>query len=119
MPGIFDGLLNKVTELADSTGLTDKLHQHLAELTSAQGISSLMAQAEQAGLGDKVRSWIGSGQNLPISADELRSILSSQQVQALADRTGLPASTILPALAQFLPAAVDRQTPSGEPPKAG
>ncbi|GBQ32955.1 DUF937 domain-containing protein [Gluconacetobacter azotocaptans] len=119
MPGIFDGLINKVTELADSTGLTDKVHQHLAELTSAQGISTLMAQAEQAGLGDKVRSWIGSGQNLPISVDELRSILSSQQIQAMADRTGLPASTILPALAQFLPAAVDQQTPSGEAPKVG
>jgi uncharacterized protein YidB (DUF937 family) len=119
MAGLFDGLMNSVTELADKVGLTDQLNQHLSELTSAQGVSSLLAQAEQAGLGDKVRSWIGNGQNLPISADELRSVLSNQQVQALVDRTGLPASTLLPALAQFLPAAVDQQTPAGHPPVAG
>ncbi|MBB2206307.1 YidB family protein [Gluconacetobacter takamatsuzukensis] len=118
MAGFFDGLVNKLTELADSTGLTDQVHQHLAELTSPTGISTLLNQAEQAGLGDKVRSWIGNGQNLPVSPEELRSILSNQQVQALVDRTGLPAATILPALAQFLPAAVDHQTPAGAPPAA-
>ncbi|ACI53094.1 protein of unknown function DUF937 [Gluconacetobacter diazotrophicus PA1 5] len=119
MAGLFDGLMNTVTELADKFGLTDQLHQHLGELTSPQGISTLLAQAEQAGLGDKVRSWIGNGQNLPVSPDELRSILSNQQVQAMVDRTGLPASTLLPALAQFLPAAVNQQTPNGQPPAAG
>ncbi|GEB38305.1 hypothetical protein GLI01_23400 [Gluconacetobacter liquefaciens] len=118
MAGLFDGLVNKLTELADSTGLTDQVHQHLADLTSANGISTLLAQAEQAGLGDKVRSWIGTGENLPVSPDQLRSILSNQQVQALVDKTGLPAATILPALAQFLPAAVDHQTPGGTPPTA-
>ncbi|GBQ26496.1 YidB family protein [Gluconacetobacter sacchari] len=112
MAGFFDGLASKLTELADGMGLTDQVHQHLAELTSPNGISTLLAQAEQAGLGDKVRSWIGNGQNLPVSPDELRSILSSQQVQTLVDKTGLPAETILPALARFLPAAVDHQTPA-------
>ncbi|NVN12141.1 MULTISPECIES: YidB family protein [Nguyenibacter] len=119
MAGLFDGLLNTVEQLAGQAGLGEMLNQHLSELTSAQGISNLAAQAEQAGLGDKVRSWIGTGQNLPISVDELRSILTNQQVEALVDRTGLPASTILPALAQFLPAAVDQHTPSGQAPNAG
>ncbi|QNT78325.1 YidB family protein [Entomobacter blattae] len=74
------------------------------------GVQLLLEQAEKAGLGDKVRSWIGSGENLPITADELRQILSSEQVNHFLSKTGIPANILMPAIAFLLPKAVDNHT---------
>ncbi|RFD20238.1 DUF937 domain-containing protein [Komagataeibacter melaceti] len=118
MSGIFDNVMGKLGELADATGLSQQVHGYLARFLTPDTINTLLAQAEQAGLGDKVRSWIGDGHNLPITPDELRTLLDNQQVQAMIDRTGLPAATILPVLAHLLPEAVNAQTPQGSvPPK--
>ncbi|RBM05962.1 YidB family protein [Novacetimonas cocois] len=116
MSGIFDDVMGKLTDLAASSGLSGQIHSYLSQMLTPATISSLLDQAQQAGLTDKVRSWIGSGENLPISTDELRSLLGNQQVQALVDHVGLPADTILPVLAHLLPAAVNAQTPQGEVP---
>jgi uncharacterized protein YidB (DUF937 family) len=35
------------------------------------GLGGLIGKFQQAGLGDIVGSWVGSGQNMPISADQL------------------------------------------------
>lgn len=116
MSGIFDDVMGKLTDLAANSGLAEQVHSYLGQLLTPATISSLLDQADKAGLTDKVKSWIGSGENLPISTDELRSLLSSQQVQAMVDHTGLPAATILPVLAHLLPVAVNAQTPQGEVP---
>ncbi|GAN94912.1 hypothetical protein Geu3261_0001_007 [Komagataeibacter europaeus NBRC 3261] len=116
MSGIFNDVMGKLNDLAGASGLSQQVHSYLSQLLTPATIGSLVTQAEQAGLGDKVRSWIGDGHNLPISTDELRSLLSSQQVQAMVDKTGLPAATILPVLAHLLPEAVNTQTPQGAVP---
>ena len=116
MSGIFNDVMGKLSDLAGASGLSQQVHSYLSQLLTPDTISTLVTQAEQAGLGDKVRSWIGDGHNLPISTDELRSLLSSQQVQAMVDKTGLPAATVLPVLAHLLPEAVNTQTPQGAPP---
>ncbi|GBQ58242.1 YidB family protein [Komagataeibacter swingsii] len=113
MSGIFNDVMGKLSDLASASGLSQQVHSYLSQLLTPDTLNTLVAQAEQAGLGDKVRSWIGDGHNLPISTDELRSLLSSQQVQAMVDKTGLPAATILPVLAHLLPEAVNTQTPQG------
>ncbi|GAN86663.1 YidB family protein [Komagataeibacter intermedius] len=116
MSGIFNDVMGKLSDLAGASGLSQQVHSYLSQLLTPDTLSTLLTQAEQAGLGDKVRSWIGDGHNLPISTDELRSLLSSQQVQAMVDKTGLPAATILPVLAHLLPEAVNTQTPQGQVP---
>ncbi len=70
-------------------------------------------------LGDKVRSWVSQGGNVPATPDEIQTILGSDIVHNLIAKTGLPADTVLTALAHFLPAAVDKQTPQGTLPEAG
>ena len=88
--------------------IKDKLGGGLGEfLMSESGIQMIVDQAKKAGLEDKVKSWIGSGENLPISTDEIRSLLSDEQVQGFVAKTGLPAATLLPALATLLPSAVN------------
>ncbi len=83
------------------------------------GLSTILAKLQQAGLGDQVKSWLGNGQNLPISADQLKQVLSSDQVKQLAARFGIPIDQVLDALAKQLPTTVDHASPSGTlPPTA-
>jgi uncharacterized protein YidB (DUF937 family) len=80
------------------------------------GLSAIVAKLEQAGLGDQVKSWIGKGQNLPITADQLRQVLGSDTVKQLAARFNIPVDQISEILAQQLPTAVDHASPEGKLP---
>ena len=62
---------------------------------------------------------MGTGQNLPVSADQLHSALGGDQVAALAQQTGLPVGDLMGQLAQMLPQVVDQLTPNGQVPDGG
>jgi uncharacterized protein YidB (DUF937 family) len=83
---------------------------------SQGGLNAIVAKLEQAGFGDQVKSWIGSGQNLPISADQLRQVLGSDVVKQLAARYNIPVDQLSEILAQQLPQAVDHASPDGKLP---
>ena len=80
------------------------------------GLGGLVQSLRQGGLGEAVNSWIGTGQNLPVSADRLQSILGDQRVQALAARLGISPEDARAHLAQLLPAVIDHLTPNGQIP---
>lgn len=83
------------------------------------GISGLQQMFEQKGLGGIVSSWIGTGQNLPISADQLQSVLHSDALQNIAAKTGMSTEQVSGVLSQMLPHVVDKLTPNGQVPDAG
>src|SRR5471032_755973 len=83
---------------------------------SQGGLSAIVAKLQQAGLGDQVKSWIGNGQNLPITAEQLQQVLGSDTVKQLAARFNIPVDQLGKVLAQALPAAVDRASPAGKLP---
>ena len=80
------------------------------------GLSAIVATLEQAGLGDQVKSWIGTGQNLPITAEQLQQVLGSDTVKQLAARFNIPVDQLSQVLAQALPGAVDSASPNGKLP---
>lgn len=77
------------------------------------GLSTVVAKMQQAGLGDQVKSWLGNGQNLPITAEQLQQVLGSDTVKQLAARYNIPVDQISQILAQELPKAVDNASPNG------
>ncbi|OAF17536.1 hypothetical protein AYJ54_05025 [Bradyrhizobium centrolobii] len=79
-------------------------------------LSAIVAKLEQAGFGNQVKSWLGNGQNLPISADQLRAVLGSDAVRQLAARYNIPVDQLSQILAQELPKAVDHASPDGRLP---
>ena len=86
---------------------------------SQGGLSAIVAKLEQAGLGAQVKSWIGTGQNLPISADQLRQVLGNDTVRQLAVKYNIPIDQLSAVLAHQLPVAVDHASPNGQlPPTA-
>jgi uncharacterized protein YidB (DUF937 family) len=80
------------------------------------GLSAIVAKLEQAGLGDQVKSWIGNGQNLPITADQLRQVLGSDTVKQMAAKYNIPVDQLTEILAHQLPIAVDHASPDGKLP---
>ena len=80
------------------------------------GLSAIVAKLEQAGLGDQVKSWIGTGQNLPSTAEQPQQVLGSDTVKQLAARFNIPVDQLSQVLAQALPGAVDSASPNGKLP---
>ena len=80
------------------------------------GLNAIVAKLQQAGFGDQIKSWIGNGQNLPITAEQLQQVLGSDTVKQLAARFNIPVDQLAKVLAQQLPAAVDQASPEGKLP---
>jgi uncharacterized protein YidB (DUF937 family) len=92
------------------------LSEVLGNGSQGGGLNAIVAKLQQAGLGDQVKSWIGNGQNLPITAEQLQQVLGSDTVKQLAARFSIPIDQLGPVLAQVLPAVVDHASPNGKLP---
>ena len=86
---------------------------------AGSGLGALLQQLQRGGLGDVAASWVGTGQNLPISAEQLQSVLGGDQIGALAQQAGLSQGDLMGRLTQRLPQVVDRLTPDGQLPAGG
>lgn len=82
------------------------------------GISGLLQNAQSQGLGNMVQSWIGSGANHSISADQVENLIGQDRINQLASRVGISPETAKAALSRALPAIVDKATPQGTLPQA-
>jgi uncharacterized protein YidB (DUF937 family) len=78
------------------------------------GISGLQKMFQEKGLGGIVGSWIGTGQNLPISADQLNSVLHCDALNQVASKFGIDPNTLQSMMTQVLPHVVDHMTPNGQ-----
>jgi uncharacterized protein YidB (DUF937 family) len=81
------------------------------------GIQGLLSQFQGSGLGAHVASWVGPGENMPISGEQLHQALGSEQVQALAQQAGIPAEHATSGLAELLPGIIHHLTPGGSVPE--
>jgi len=85
----------------------------------AGGLGDLIGRFQQGGLGHLVDSWVGTGENLPISADQLHSVLGSDTVAQIAGQLGLSHADTADQLSRLLPQVLDRLTPDGNVPDGG
>lgn len=83
------------------------------------GLQGLVAKLQQGGLGDIVSSWVGNGENLPISAEQLSGVLGNDTLQGLASQFGVNTQDLAGQLSSVLPGLVDKLTPDGQVPTAG
>lgn len=81
------------------------------------GLSGLLGKLNQAGLGDVAKSWVGTGQNLPISGAQVAQVLGSGQLSQIASQLGVDPSRVGGLLSQVLPHVVDQLTPQGQVPQ--
>jgi uncharacterized protein YidB (DUF937 family) len=80
------------------------------------GLSGLVEKISAGGLGEQVASWVSTGQNLPISAEQIQQVLGSSFVQGLAGKMGINTADVADSLASMLPQVIDKLTPDGQVP---
>jgi uncharacterized protein YidB (DUF937 family) len=83
------------------------------------GLGGLMAKFQQAGMGDVLNSWVGKGENQPISGDQLTNVLGSDAISGMAAKMGMNSDDLAGQLSQMLPGLVDHLTPHGQAPAGG
>jgi uncharacterized protein YidB (DUF937 family) len=84
-------------------------------MNSMGGIEGIQQKFQQSGLGEQFSSWVGKGENLPVTADDLKNALGNQPEMAkAASSLGIDLNSILPMLATILPGLIDKLTPKGE-----
>ena len=81
------------------------------------GLGGLLDRLKDAGHGNTADSWVGTGQNHPIQANELGNALGPQVIREIAQRTGLNEQDLLKQLSAALPGIVDQLTPNGQVPQ--
>jgi uncharacterized protein YidB (DUF937 family) len=115
--GLLDNLENQA--LGDVLGRSSSpLATGLSQMIQNQpgGLQGLVQSFHDKGMGGVVSSWVGSGPNSPITADQIHQVLGSDQVKALAAKAGISPDAAGSAIAQLLPGLVDRLTPNGSVP---
>jgi len=118
--GLFDSIVGAAMgQVQQQGGLAGALGGLLANDGAQGGLSGLIDKFNQAGLGEVIRSWIGSGQNLPISAEQLQAVLGSDTVRQIAAQLGVDPQQAAAQLAGLLPGLVDQLTPQGAVPEQG
>ncbi|HQS17271.1 YidB family protein [Reyranella sp.] len=83
------------------------------------GLGDLLKQFQGAGKTDVAESWVSTGQNKQVAAEELSEVLSEDQIAFLMEKTGLSREDLLRGLADELPRAVNELTPTGRLPSPG
>ncbi len=114
--GLLDSVLGGLAGKTTAAGGTEAAVAAVigAVLTQNGGVQGLMNKFSQGGLGGVFSSWVGTGENQPVSAAQVQNALGPEQVQALAAKVGVDPATASGLLAQFLPKVVDKLTPTGQ-----
>lgn len=80
------------------------------------GLGGLLEQMQRAGYGEQARSWVGTGQNMPVSPDVLGQIFGQGGIEEIARQAGVTPQEASAGLSELLPEVVDRVTPDGQVP---
>jgi uncharacterized protein YidB (DUF937 family) len=90
----------------------------ISEILGGQGgLQNLISQFDAKGLGDVIGSWVGTGQNKSISADQIQNVIGSDALSGIASKLGINVNDLSGQLSNLLPGVVDKLTPDGKVPE--
>src|SRR5262245_19587056 len=82
------------------------------------GLGGLIDQMQRTGHGDQARSWVGTGENMPISRDQLDQIFGQGGMEEIARRAGVSREEASEGMSELLPEVVNHVTPEGQLPES-
>ena len=113
--GLLDSILGAGSGKSDASGGVTPLVGILGGLLAQSGgLQGLANKFSQSGQGNAFSSWVGMGENQPISGNQIQTALGSDQVNALAAKLGVDPARASHFLAEYLPKVVDKLTPEGK-----
>lgn len=77
------------------------------------GIEAVLGRLQQQGHAREADSWVGPGENMPISADVLSQIFGREELGRAAERMGMAPDEAAGGLASIFPELVNEITPQG------
>jgi len=111
--GLFDNVAGAVLGkmMGDKGGMTQIA---LDMFNQNGGLGGILDKFKEGGLAEQAASWVGKGENLPISAEQLSSVLGSDAIAGMAAKFGIDPSDLSAKIAEHLPTVIDKMTPDGE-----
>ena len=110
LDGVMGSVLGKLTG-GDQGGMAQVA---IEMFNNNGGIGGVLDKFKAGGLGDAAASWVGKGENISVSADQISSVLGSGAIAEMAAKFGLSPETLSAQIAEHLPTVVDKLTPDGE-----
>lgn len=113
--GLFDSVAGAV--LGKLGGEQGGMAQMAIELFNQNGgLSGVLDKVKAGGLAEQAASWVSKGENLPISAEQISSVLGNSAIGEMAAKFGITPEVLSSQIAQNLPSVIDKLTPDGEVP---
>ena len=109
---VIKGVAGKFLSAGGQNPLMDSV---LGLITNPQtgGLQGLIQTFKEKGLGDAVSSWISTGENQPVSGDQIQHALGGNLIQQIAEQLGSSKSEVSGTLSSLLPQIIDQLTPNG------
>jgi uncharacterized protein YidB (DUF937 family) len=121
--GMFDELAGKAEGmLGGAGGAHSGIIKAVMDLFSDRqtgGLGGLIQSFQQKGMGDIISSWVGTGPNAPISAEQVKEGMGSERMEKVAAKAGVSTDEAASSLSEHLPNVVDKLTPEGKVPEGG
>lgn len=111
--GLFDSVAGAV--LGKMMGDKGGMAQIALEMFNQNGgLTGVLDKFKEGGLADAAASWVGKGENMPISAEQISSVLGNGAIAEMAAKFGISPEVLSSQIAEHLPSVVDKLTPDGE-----
>ncbi|BEN21516.1 Uncharacterized protein conserved in bacteria [Serratia marcescens] len=110
--GLFDSVLGNILGGANGKGIDYIAIMQWVEQQG--GLQAILDKFRQGQFGDIVGSWLGNGENQPITGDHVQQALGSDAINQLAEKLGIDPAQASSTIAQFLPTVTDAASPNGE-----
>ena len=111
--GLLDSLLGSMIG-GSAQGQNPLLQAALQVIQQNGGLTGIISKFEHGGMADQVGSWVGTGENMPVTGGQLQEILGTGTIGQIAQQLGLSHGDASSGLAQVLPQIIDKLTPTGQ-----
>jgi uncharacterized protein YidB (DUF937 family) len=88
----------------------------MQELFGGKGMQGIVSRMTDAGMGQQVQSWIGTGDNQSVSGEQIKQVVDPDALQRMSEKTGMQPDQVCDHVAQVLPQLMDQATPQGTMP---
>ena len=113
------GLVDRVSDLAGGDSGKKLVEAVSGLIGNSSGLSSLVSNLSQGGLGEQVQSWVGKGSNVAADPEQLASAIGNEKVHEVATEAGVTDEQAKTGIAAVLPQLIDQLTPDGAVPTSG
>ena len=97
-------------------GMLGMLMPVVGGLLAGGGLQKIMSGLEGQGAGAQAKSWVATGENQPVSGQQIKEAVGADQVAQVAEKLGVSHDQAAEVLAKVIPHVVDKASPDGAMP---